>query len=404
MHRKSRLLEKLKAIDWCFTDFQSSTGLFHIGEVNNIHWYPGRCIPVLPSTLLSLLSRPGQVLLDPFIGSGTMAAAAIQCGLVPIGIDINPVACLMSQVKISLVPPETLHAFAGTITRSIRNAERRYNLNKGNDSQVTIPSIPNFEENSLWYHPKTLRQLGVINRYINTIEVTKLKAIAFVCFSSILRACCSQQNHWGYVCDNMRPKLLIEKNAFNIYIKRLQQYVAVLEGFYHHVASSRNKRELRLIQNASRIINASATTIAQYIEDGSVDIIITSPPYPGVNDYVNSQRLTLLWLKDGKYLYKISRENEIGARWKRFRKGTINHFIAEMSQTLPPLSRSLKRHGYFCLIYGESATRPSAINALTSKIESCGFEHLAAIGRNIAKKRALIPKVMNETIHIFQKL
>lgn len=44
----------------------------------------------LPKWFIKLFTQPGDVVLDPFIGSGTTAVAAIELGRYYVGIDINP--------------------------------------------------------------------------------------------------------------------------------------------------------------------------------------------------------------------------------------------------------------------------------------------------------------------------
>lgn len=398
------VLAKLESMDWSFAAFQSATGLYHIDAICNLHWYPGRCVPSLASTLISTLARPGQLLLDPFVGSGTVAAAAVESGLATIGMDINPVACLISRVKITLTPPSRLRTLASALTSSLLSAQQHIESGRLDAPSLLPPSIPNIDENGLWYHPDTLFELGTILSYINNIKHGRFRTIAFVCFSSILRACCSQSNHWGYICDNMRPKTLVYKPALAIYVKRLQQYVAVLADRYTAVTSRRSASHLRMIRRASRIVNASAATVNQHVSDASIDLIVTSPPYSGVNDYVDSQRLTLLWLTDGRELHRISRRNETGARWKRFRKAAAAEFISDMSRILHDLVRSLKPRGYFCIIYGDSPARYPVAHSLISELETSNCAHIGSFKRRIPMKRALIPKVMNETVHIFRKL
>jgi hypothetical protein len=398
------VLAKLQSIDWSFATFQSATGLYHIDAISNLHWYPGRCVPSLASTLISALARPGQLLLDPFVGSGTIAAAAVEAGLATIGMDINPIACLISRVKISLMPPDRLRPLANALTTSLVTAQRHIEAGCTASPALLPPSIPNGEENELWYHPGTLFELGTILSYINNIEHETFRTIAFVCFSSILRACSSQSNHWGYICDNMRPQSLVYKSALNIYLKRLQQYIVVLGDHFTAVTLRRSAADLRMIRRTSRIITASAATINQHVRDAAIDLIVTSPPYSGVNDYVDSQRLTLLWLPDGPEVRRISRCNETGARWKRFRKTATGEFITDMSDILHYLVRSLKPHGYLCLIYGDSPARTPAIPALISALRINNCAHIGSFTRGIPSKRALIPKVMNETIHVFRKL
>src|SRR4051812_16843478 len=85
---KSSLLSRLRNIDWDFS------GSFSESPFSAIHFHPGRFASQLPASLIGLLSEPGDIVLDPFMGSGTTLVEAQRLGRQSIGIDINPVACL----------------------------------------------------------------------------------------------------------------------------------------------------------------------------------------------------------------------------------------------------------------------------------------------------------------------
>ncbi|MGH2537494.1 MAG: DNA-methyltransferase [Candidatus Promineifilaceae bacterium] len=55
----------------------------------------------LPGWFIRLFTEPGDVVLDPFIGSGTSALAATQLGRHFIGIDINPEYVALSQERLA---------------------------------------------------------------------------------------------------------------------------------------------------------------------------------------------------------------------------------------------------------------------------------------------------------------
>ena len=63
-----------------------------------LHPYPARFIPEIPGQALDLLEVDGPVL-DPFCGSGTTLAEAGRRGLPSVGVDLNPIACLISRVR-----------------------------------------------------------------------------------------------------------------------------------------------------------------------------------------------------------------------------------------------------------------------------------------------------------------
>lgn len=58
----------------------------------------------LPKWFIKLFTQPGDVVLDPFIGSGTTAVAAIQLGRQYCGIDVNPEYVEMSRTRVADIP------------------------------------------------------------------------------------------------------------------------------------------------------------------------------------------------------------------------------------------------------------------------------------------------------------
>ena len=68
---------------------------------HGIHPYPAKFIPQIPSCLVETYSRKGDVILDPFCGSGTTLLETIIRDRQAIGVDVNPIATLISKVKTS---------------------------------------------------------------------------------------------------------------------------------------------------------------------------------------------------------------------------------------------------------------------------------------------------------------
>ncbi|MDA8065786.1 MAG: DNA methyltransferase [Thermaerobacter sp.] len=79
------------------------------------HKYPMRFIPQLARQLILDCSLPGNTILDPFVGSGTVLVEVLLLGRNSIGIDINPLAPVISAVKIQPHNParldQTIRAF-----------------------------------------------------------------------------------------------------------------------------------------------------------------------------------------------------------------------------------------------------------------------------------------------------
>jgi len=78
--------------------------LDHIKNKNylthNIHPYPAKFIPQIPSCFIETYSKKNDVVLDPFCGSGSTLLEATIRDRKAIGLDLNPIATLISRVEV----------------------------------------------------------------------------------------------------------------------------------------------------------------------------------------------------------------------------------------------------------------------------------------------------------------
>jgi hypothetical protein len=72
------------------------------------HRYPAKFIPQLTARLIKENSRIGDLVCDPFMGSGTTLVEAVVHGRRAYGSDINPVAVLISKAKTTPIDPALL--------------------------------------------------------------------------------------------------------------------------------------------------------------------------------------------------------------------------------------------------------------------------------------------------------
>src|SRR5215213_5736669 len=68
-------------------------------HVHRLHPYLGKYIPQLVEWFLRRYFKPGDCLIDPFMGSGTTLVQANELGMYAIGIDVSKFNCLIARVK-----------------------------------------------------------------------------------------------------------------------------------------------------------------------------------------------------------------------------------------------------------------------------------------------------------------
>jgi hypothetical protein len=69
------------------------------GLTHGLYRYPARFSPELAAAAIEAFTRPGEIVLDPFMGGGTSAIESLVRGRHFVGFDINPIAMLLTQVK-----------------------------------------------------------------------------------------------------------------------------------------------------------------------------------------------------------------------------------------------------------------------------------------------------------------
>ncbi len=78
------------------------------GLTHNYYRYPARFSPVFARKIIETFSKPGDVVMDPFMGGGTTLVEAYAAGRIAIGADLNELATYVSKVKTSILYPNDI--------------------------------------------------------------------------------------------------------------------------------------------------------------------------------------------------------------------------------------------------------------------------------------------------------
>jgi site-specific DNA-methyltransferase (cytosine-N4-specific) len=339
-------------IDW---NFSNRTPL---SEIEGIHPYPARFIPEIPAALLDCLElKPGTAVLDPFVGSGTTLVECQRRGLPAIGVDLNPIACLISRVKTSTLPIGVDKALA----RVINSANNSRNIN--------IPNIPNLDH---WFSQEA--QLVIANLVASINEAPPAcQDILRVSLSSILVRVSNQESDTRYAA--------IDKNISSEYIYSIFQTAA------HRTIKALAERTYFL--SATKVIERNTLDL-QIDEIGQkVGAIITSPPYPNAYEYWLYHKYRMWWLGHDPLSVKAQ---EIGARAHFFKTNphTEEDFLCQMSKTFELISSVLIPDGYACFIVGRSKIHGKIIDnakIIEDAASKFGFYTLSRTERVIAAGR-----------------
>ena len=368
-----KVLTRIKEQDWALTN-ANTTYLSH-----NIHPYPAKFIPQIPRYLIKMLSLRGETVWDPFGGSGTTALEALLLGRQAISSDISPIATLIGKAKtITLTLEEE-----NIITDFIEKIEVLASNDTGISDTFTrhkaeinfsTPEIPNCDK---WFHPNALSELGYIRWRINNIENATCKTLAKAAFSKIIIKASFQDGETRYAS---KPR---EVEAGSI-----------LRMFANELNSALGKvRQLsKLLRFRTAKFQTADLRTDNVVPANSIDLIVTSPPYPNATDYHLYHRFRLFWL--GHDPHPLAK-SEIGSHLRHQKEGTgIEHYLEEMQICLGKMYRGLRLGRYAVIVLGDALFQGTYYQTaeLVAKVtEEIGFEVVGIVPREVhARKRSFI--------------
>jgi len=377
-------LANLASADWSFVDADTRY-LTH-----PIHRYSSKLIPQIPRTLIAELSRSEDLVLDNFVGSGTTLIEANLLSRHSIGVDLNPLACMITKAKTTPIPASILKQEYRNLLSKISHDVNPLRGQKSLDAeQITdefMETTPAPEKLRRWYFQKDLAELIVIKNHISCLEDKRVRNLANVCFSEIVRK--SSRAHSSYANVMLDRKARPKGKIFEYFRRQLKF------GFQRVAEFSKSCKEEFLPE----IICADAKKI-RFLQNNCVDLIISHPPYLAAVPYAEFMLLSLLWF--GIDTRKLDSRLLGGSRRKR---DVSNRFLHDMREIFTEMYRILKSSGICCVVIGNPVSHGRRVQ-LNSSFKNLGEETGFTFQVEIPRKRTNMRKgiLRDEYILIFTR-
>lgn len=398
--------------DWIENwDFKNvSTDLY----THKIHRYPAMFIPQLTRKLIQKFSKQGDTILDIFCGSGTLLVESKLLNRNAIGIELNPLALLISKVKTTPIIKENVPAHYNSLLTNYFDDQLKYKL-------VIFNNI------DFWFGKSAIKSISKLIHCINKIDDRDLSDLMKISLSEIIREV-SSCRHSGFKLHKDKEK---EKTIWTDEL--------LFEQF--HIVFIKNLKGVLEFQIAVESNSASTTLISgdskkpQQIKNESIDLIITSPPYGDSRTtvaYGQFSRLSSQWLGLGNDLdFDISGlDNELlggktkgieidddvmkksktlslvlevfNSRLQKLEKEKDDYkklyerykdvvsFYRDLDITLKNGANYLKKEKYFILVTGSREVKSIKLHTdiiISELAENYGFVLKSIFYRNIINKR-----------------
>lgn len=252
-------------------------------SVHGLHEYKGKFNPQIVRAILNILgTKQTDRILDPFCGSGTTLVECAHTGFKATGFDLNPLAVFITNAKLY-----ALSSNSKTLKNKLSEIISEF------DSEFKNPKFHNnHDERSCylkrWFKPEIFRTIESLHESIKR-KGGRYKTVFYAIASNLLREYSLQ--------EPADLRMRVRKTPFPA--------VSLIYAFKNSVDSF-----CRQLEAAQLVVGKIPRTNLSHVIDSRAQIknkklknvgspfthVITSPPYVTALPYIDTQRLSLVWL------------------------------------------------------------------------------------------------------------
>lgn len=244
-------------------------------SVHGLHEYRGKFNPQICRALVNILEIPTHgVLLDPFCGSGTTLVEAAHRGVHGVGTDLNPLAVFIANAKLRALttPAGDLNA---ALERILEREPRSPVKNLADARQAYL---------EVWFEPVILVQIERLRSAIE-VEEDQLGRFFLVVASNLLR---------DFSLQDPADLRIRRRDSANADVPFLAVFKNAASEAIRKLASAQEVVGTELVTGHAYLRDNRSLTSAELPK--KVDAAISSPPYATALPYIDTQRLSLIWL------------------------------------------------------------------------------------------------------------
>lgn len=253
--------------------------------IHSFHRYYGKLIPAIPRTAIEKFTECGDVVFDPFVGSGTTAVEALYAERNFLGVEINPLSVLISNIKTANYDLDVLKKLEKRIIILIEN----------DDEPVSDEEKPFCVNREHWFKDFVQDDLIKIRRNIHLSvdflpedEQKKYENFLLGVLSAIVKQVSNADTAHVFPGISKRMRRLEEEGKINIQVfdtfkRGLKKRIKYVEEFGKHDTTS------TILEG-----NSSEIDLSKY--KNSVDLVVTNPPYISSVRYAETLKLELYWM------------------------------------------------------------------------------------------------------------
>ena len=262
---------------------------FNLNKDEPIHrWYPfveGYSSEFIKSIIEELDFIP-ECCLDPFSGSGTTSLELQKMGIRCYSFEVSPFMHELSSVKL-----RTDYTMEGFNKNVLILNEHINNSPEDVERYINFPKQRNYVEKesiTKWHYDfEVMRGILDIKYAISMIKDKKYESLFRIALASILLSVSNMYRNGkclSYKKDFVNRQKLQRKDVHNVFFKKIETEIRSDIIGINKIKQQKGK----LLSNRKLCFHGDARQLLKGLDDDSIDLVITSPPYLNSRDYTDS--------------------------------------------------------------------------------------------------------------------
>lgn len=358
-----------------------------------------------PGIALEALAGEDRCLrvLDPMAGSGTVLAVARSRGHRAVGVDIDPLAILISKVWTTTIDVEQVHDEARCVLEQARSAfsflpvRDAYPRDADEETKMFI---------RYWFDDYARRQLASLAAAIRRVQHAPTRDALWCAFSRLV---ITKQAGASLAMDlsHSRPHRAFDRAPAKPFRKFLSAVDRVIENCLDTRTRARGP--------VTRMYEGDARDLP--LEDASIDLVLTSPPYLNAIDYLRCSKFSLVWMghsiatlrhlrstsvgtevgkdaRDDGEAQRILSELKLRPKLEPRQEAVLARYIDDMRSAVGEVARVLADGGRAMYVVGENTVRGTFIrnSVLVEAVANiAGLHRTSRCSRKLPANRRYLP-------------
>lgn len=342
-----------------------------------IHPYFGRMDPALAGLLISEFSSPGDWVLDPFCGSGTVLHEALLLGRNATGWDSSPLAAMIAASKVAGVSKEVRSEVEYFCARFEPYAVPEGGLLAARIPECPVPDMARVTSVSKWFGENALRELAFIRSELQRAQIGEhARLLLLTGFSRCITSASRQKGESKYTAvdkpDYASRVVRLFLESVRHVLRSAEAFSGLRDGAESNVALTETYSYSVKWPDLSVDVFSTDTRGENTSGQREHDLIVTSPPYLMSWDYGLYHKFRFYWLGLDLDNYE---DSEIGRHLRR-RRDDVERYRHDMKGVFVRLSQGARRGARVAFVNAPSAVKGVSVDTneiLQECAEAAGF-------------------------------